>query len=78
MAEEAHSAYTDALDLAKNNMAVTHPIRLGLVLNFSVFYYEILNETDAACRLAKQVCSVFLHFYPYSSDYLFHRLSTML
>ncbi|CAF3221747.1 unnamed protein product [Rotaria socialis] len=54
MAEEAHSAYTDALDVAKNNMAVTHPIRLGLVLNFSVFHYEILNETDAACRLAKQ------------------------
>jgi hypothetical protein len=36
-------------------MQPTHPIRLGLALNFSVFYYEIVNAPDRACHLAKQV-----------------------
>lgn len=36
-------------------MQPTHPIRLGLALNFSVFYYEIINSPARACHLAKQV-----------------------
>lgn len=45
-------------DIALTNLAPTHPIRLGLALNFSVFYYEILNSPDRACSLAKQVKSI--------------------
>uniref|UniRef100_A0A453C5E0 14-3-3 domain-containing protein n=1 Tax=Aegilops tauschii subsp. strangulata TaxID=200361 RepID=A0A453C5E0_AEGTS len=41
-------------DIALAELAPTHPIRLGLALNFSVFYYEILNSPDRACNLAKQ------------------------
>ena len=42
-------------------MQPTHPIRLGLALNFSVFYYEIINEPDNACHLAKQVSDLFIN-----------------
>ncbi|XP_053376610.1 uncharacterized protein LOC123533769 [Mercenaria mercenaria] len=52
-AEQALVAYKAASDVAMNELPPTHPIRLGLALNFSVFYYEILNSPDRACRLAK-------------------------
>uniref|UniRef100_A0A3B4ANS1 14-3-3 domain-containing protein n=1 Tax=Periophthalmus magnuspinnatus TaxID=409849 RepID=A0A3B4ANS1_9GOBI len=47
-------AYEDALEFCKAEMDPTHPIRLGLALNFSVFYYEILNSPKEACTLAKE------------------------
>lgn len=53
-AEQSLVAYKAATDVAITELAPTHPIRLGLALNFSVFYYEILNSPDRACQLAKQ------------------------
>jgi len=53
-AEKSLVAYKAASDIAASDLASTHPIRLGLALNFSVFYYEILNSPDQACSLAKQ------------------------
>lgn len=47
-------AYKAASDIACTELPPTHPIRLGLALNFSVFYYEILNSPNSACHLAKQ------------------------
>ncbi|KAH7954573.1 hypothetical protein HPB49_019981 [Dermacentor silvarum] len=52
--EESQKAYQEAFDISKGKMQPTHPIRLGLALNFSVFYYEILTAPDRACHLAKQ------------------------
>lgn len=49
-AENSLVAYKAASDIALNELPPTHPIRLGLALNFSVFYYEILNSPDRACR----------------------------
>ncbi|XP_076364660.1 14-3-3 protein epsilon-like [Tachypleus tridentatus] len=51
--ENSLVAYKAANDIAMTELPPTHPIRLGLALNFSVFYYEILNSPDRACRLAK-------------------------
>nr|CAI5825427.1 unnamed protein product [Callosobruchus analis] len=52
--EDSQKAYQEAFDIAKSKMQSTHPIRLGLALNFSVFYYEIINSPARACHLAKQ------------------------
>jgi len=52
---ESKNAYQNAMDIASDQMQPTHPIRLGLALNYSVFFYEIQNAPDQACQLAKQV-----------------------
>jgi len=53
-ADNSLNAYKAATDIAVTELPPTHPIRLGLALNFSVFYYEIMNSPDRACQLAKQ------------------------
>ena len=52
--DKALAAYKKAEETAKESLPPTHPIRLGLALNFSVFYYEICNEQAKACALAKE------------------------
>merc|ERR1711920_41051 len=52
-AESARQAYADARDVAEKDLAVTHPIRLGLALNYSVFMYEVLSNPDEACKMAR-------------------------
>ena len=58
--ENSQKAYQAAFDVAKAEMQPTHPIRLGLALNFSVFYYEIQNAPDKACTMAKEVSAVMI------------------
>ena len=54
-AGKAEKAYDKAKTAAEISLPSTHPIRLGLALNFSVFYYEIMAQPDKACTLAKSV-----------------------
>ncbi|CAL9691548.1 unnamed protein product [Knipowitschia caucasica] len=51
--KDSEMAYKKALEISED-MGTTHPIRLGLALNFSVFYYEIVNDQKEACKLAKK------------------------
>ncbi|KAI5621997.1 14-3-3 protein beta/alpha-A, partial [Silurus asotus] len=51
--DKSQQSYQSAFDISKSDMQPTHPIRLGLALNFSVFFYEIQNSPEKACNLAK-------------------------
>ncbi|XP_068653858.1 14-3-3-like protein D [Aristolochia californica] len=54
VADQSLKAYQIASSTAEADLSPTHPIRLGLALNYSVFYYEIMNSPERACHLAKQ------------------------
>merc|ERR1739842_257783 len=51
--ENARCAYEEASKVAERDLAVTHPIRLGLALNYSVFQYEVLSNPEEACKMAR-------------------------
>lgn len=61
VASIGQSSYAEALEIAKEHLATTHPVRLGLALNYSVFFYEVASSPDRACQLAKQVYSIQLY-----------------
>jgi len=58
VSDKAHDAkaakfYQDALAIAEKTLKPTHPIRLGLALNYSVCQYEIVKDRKKACELAR-------------------------
>ncbi|KAF9210619.1 hypothetical protein BGZ59_009196 [Podila verticillata] len=50
--EDAKKAYVTATE-SSGNLHCTHPIRLGLALNYSVFMFEILEDRQLALTTAK-------------------------
>ena len=50
---KAENVYKDAYDLANKNIPISSSTRLGLALNYSVFFYEIKGLKEEACRIAK-------------------------
>jgi 14-3-3 protein epsilon len=53
VADAALNSYKSASEAAKGLSGI-HPIALGLCLNFSVFYYEVMNDHETACKIAKE------------------------
>lgn len=54
VADKSLESYQAATETASAELPTTHPLRLGLALNFSVFYFEIMGQPEKACQLAKQ------------------------
>jgi 14-3-3 protein epsilon len=52
-ADQSLASYNEAMKNAES-LEVINPIRLGLALNFSVFYYEVIGDRDRACNIAKE------------------------
>ena len=50
----AMDTYNEAYKKSQEGLESTHPIRLGLALNRSVFYYEIVRDRSEACDIAKK------------------------
>merc|ERR1711908_109736 len=49
----ALKGYQEA-DALSESLNPCNPIRLGLALNFSVFYYEVMNDHKHACELGEK------------------------
>ena len=50
---KAEKVYKEAYELANKDIPITNSTRLGLSLNYSVFYYEIKGLKEEACNIAK-------------------------
>ena len=52
---KADKVYKEAYELANKDIPITNSTRLGLSLNYSVFYYEIKGLKEEACNIAKNL-----------------------
>lgn len=53
MIEKYQGIYQDAFNIKKKEMQPTHPIHQRLALNFSIYYYEIVNNSVLGSTLDK-------------------------
>ena len=52
--QEALKSYNEAQELALTGLGACNAIRLGLALNFSVFYYEVMSDVKKACEFGEK------------------------
>ncbi|KAF5393543.1 hypothetical protein D9757_000056 [Collybiopsis confluens] len=72
-AEESLSAYKFAYRHAMSTLESVHPTRLGLALNFAVFYHDVRRSPDRACHLAKNAFDDAVK--SFDSDFSDHNMS---
>ena len=54
LVEESQKAYHKGYKMAKAELNGLHPLRLGIALNYAVFYHEIMRDITRSCALAKK------------------------
>lgn len=55
---EANHCYLNAKELAEKNLPAYHPVRVGIMLNYSVFCFNSKSKVDNALKIAKQAYEV--------------------
>lgn len=55
---EANHCYLHAKELAESNLPAYHPVRVGIMLNYSVFCFNSKSKADNALKIAKQAYEV--------------------
>ena len=53
VSESALQAYTRGREIANSQLTTTHPVRLGLALNFSVFLHDVKENNEMAIGIAQ-------------------------
>ena len=55
ISDKTRNLYKEALDLAEKDLPLYNEIRLGLVLNYSVFEYDIMDNKNGAYDMASKI-----------------------
>merc|ERR1711963_138988 len=53
---QRNGAYASALQHAEASLGAANPVRLGLALNYSVFFNEVMKDPAQAMELARKTC----------------------
>ncbi|OMJ73243.1 hypothetical protein SteCoe_28120 [Stentor coeruleus] len=74
----AKNCYQEAYDKSIETLDSTHPTRLGLALNFSVFNYEIMSQKTEACAMAQKAFDEAIQNLENLTDETAYKDSTMI
>lgn len=77
-ANKAKECYENALKIAKEEIAPYRPTLLGLILNYSVFLYEIMGQKQEAVELAQKTYDDTNPFLSQNSDNSYNEASMIL
>jgi 14-3-3 protein len=76
--KEADDSYKEALDLAEEHLPIYEPVRLGIVLNYSLLHYVVYGDVEQAIKLASETQANVLEMLSYDSELLNPQIKAVL